>query len=411
MRDGSPFSVRDFRLLLLGQTTSQLGAQVSGVAIPLLAVLVLHASPFQLGVINAAGTLGFAVIGLPAGAWIDRWRRRPVLISSDIIRGALLTTVPLAWLLGILTIWQLVTVSMLVGLARVFFDVGYPSYLPTVIGKDKLLAGNSLMEAIRAFGQVLGPGLGGWLVAVAGAANVVLVQAAAFAISAVSLLSIRVRESPPVADPGRPRLRTQIKQGLLYVANNRILRATAMASAAANFGFAIASAVTFIFLSDVLRLGAAAIGILLALGSVTVIAGAALTPRLARHLGTARVIWLPLAITGPIMLLGALARPGWLVALIVIGSAAGEFGQIIYSITSLSLRQRICPEGMLGRVNSTMRFAILGLFPLGALVGGTLGELVGLRVTLWIALGLVAIAPTPVYLALRHLRDIEEIPA
>ena len=185
---------RDFHLLLVGQTTSQLGTQVSGVAIPLLAVLTLGASPFQLGLVTAAGALAFAVIGLPAGAWVDRWRRRPILIASDLARTALLLTIPVASLVGILTLTQLIVVSLLVGAARVFFDVGYQSYLPTVSGPDRLLGANSAMETVRAGGQVAGPGIGGWLVSLVGAANVMLLQAATFAVSAVSLLAIRAPE-------------------------------------------------------------------------------------------------------------------------------------------------------------------------------------------------------------------------
>jgi MFS family permease len=198
----SLFRHRDFHLLLFGQTTSQLGAQVSGIAIPLLAVLTLHASPLELGLLTASGTLAFAVIGLPAGAWIDRCRRRPILVVSDLSRTALLATIPLAAFLDLLTFTQLIVVSLLTGFARVFFDVGYQSYLPTVIGRGNVLTGNSAMETIRASGQVVGPGLGGWLVGLVGATTVVLIQAATFAASALSLLAIRSPE-PVIA-----RLRT-----------------------------------------------------------------------------------------------------------------------------------------------------------------------------------------------------------
>jgi MFS family permease len=331
------------------------------------------------------------------------------LVSSDIFRAAVLSTVPLAWWLGILTIWQLITVSALVGVARVFFDVAYQNYIPTAIGTDRVLVGNSLMESIRAFGQVLGPGLSGWLVAIAGAANVVLIQAGTFAVSAVSLLSIRVHEPKPVLNPDRPRLRIQITDGLLFVVRNPVLRAMAITSSASNFGFAIASAVTLIFMNGTLGLSPTAIGFVLALGSITVMVGAALTPKLAGHLGSARIIWLALAVTGPITLLGPLAQPGRLVALIIVGTAAGELGQIVYAVTSVSLRQRVCPEHMLGRVNATMRVLVLSLFPLGAVIGGVLGELIGLRGTLWLALGISCVSPTSVYLALRQIRDVSQI--
>jgi MFS family permease len=409
LSDRSLFASRDFRLLLLGQTTSQLGAQVSGVAIPLLAVLTLDATPLELGIVNASSTLAFALIGLPAGAWIDQWRRRPVLVASDLARAALLATIPIAALLGVLTIAQLVVVSLLVGFARVFFDVGYQSYIPSVIGRDRVLAGNSSMETIRASGQVVGPGIGGALVALIGAANVLLVQALTFAVSAVSLIAIRTKEPRIAVHEAPPRLWRQIVEGLRFVARNRILRATAIVSAASNFSFAIASAVTFIFMTRTLELSPVAIGALIAAGSLTVVVGAATTPRLSKLIGSARIIWLSLAVTSPLALLVALAQPGWGLVVLVVGLAAGEFGQIVYSITNVSLRQRLTPDRMLGRVSATMRFLIMGSFPLGALLGGVLGTAIGLRETLWISGGIIVLAPLPLYLALRNIRDVDQI--
>lgn len=398
---------RDFRWLLLGQTTSQFGAQVSGVAIPLLAVLTLGATPFEVGLVTASSTVAFALIGLPAGAWVDRWRRRRILVASDLVRAGLLATIPIAALFGVLTITQLVVVSLLTGFARVFFDVGYQSYLPSVIGKDRLLTGNSAMETIRASGQVAGPGLGGWLVTAVGAANVVLVQAVTFLASAVSLLAIRSSED--VVRRESRGLWSEVREGLAYVARHRVIRAIAITSAVNNFSFAIASAVNFIFMVRTLHLSPAAVGIVLAIGAVTVMLGAALTPRLARWFGWARIIWLSLAVTGPIGLLGPLAQPGRLVLLLVISAAASELGQIVYAITTVTLRQRICPEHLLGRVNATMRFLLMGLFPLGAIVGGTLGNLLGARVTLFVAGLLIVVSPLPVYRALAGDREVGNV--
>jgi MFS family permease len=408
--DRSLFAHRDFRLLLVGQTTSQFGTQISGIAIPLLAVLTLDASPLELGLVTASGTLAFAMIGLPAGAWLDRLRRRPVLVASDLARTVLLATIPLGALLGFLTIPYLVAVSLVTGFARVFFDVGYQSYLPSVIGRHQVLAGNSAMETIRASGQVVGPGIGGALVSLIGAANVVLIQAVTFAVSAASLLAISAREPAIVVPPEAPRLLAQIVEGLSFVRHNRILRSMAIASAASNFSFAAAAAVSFIFLSRTLELSATAIGLIIAAGSVTVVLGAAFTPKLSRLVGSARIIWLSLAVTGPIALVGPLAQPGWLVVLVIVSIASGEFGQIIYAITNVSLRQRLCPDRMLGRVNATMRFLIMGLFPLGALLGGILGEVIGLRGTLWVAGGIIVLAPLPLILALRGTRDVDDLP-
>jgi MFS family permease len=400
VHQGSP-SRRDFRWLLFGQTTSQFGAQLSGVAIPLLAVATLHASPLQAGLVTAAGTAAFAVIGLPAGAWLDRVRRRPVLVASDLCRAALLASLPVMAWLGLLRISHLVVVSLLIGVARVFFDVGYQSYLPAVVGQQRLIAGNSALETVRASGQIAGPGLGGWLVGRLGSANVLAFQAVTLLVSAGCLLAIKTVEPPPVRHSGRAGLRVQIKEGLVFVGSSPVLRALALTSGIGNFSFAVASAVNYIFLVRTLGLTPAAVGAVLATVSVTALVGAAVTPRLARRVGSTRIIWLSLAVTGPVALLGPLARPGWSVGLLVLGAAAGEFGQIVYAITSVSLRQRLCPPELLGRVNATMRILIMGSFPVGALLGGVFGEWLGIRPTLWIALTLAALSPLSVYRTLR----------
>lgn len=404
-----PAARRDFRLLLAGQTTSQLGAQVSGVAVPLLAVVTLHAGPFEVGLVSAAGTVAFALIGLPTGAWLDRVRKRPALVAADAVRALLLASIPVAALLGVLSIAQLVVVMLLSGAARVVFDVGYQSYLPTVTGRDRVLAGNAAMETLRASGQVVGPGLGGVLVTLVGPAAVVLVQAVTFAVSAVSLAAIRTRERPPEGT-GPRHLGREIVEGLGTVARTPVLRATAVASGLSNVAFAVASAVTVLFLARTLLLPPAAIGLVVALGAVGAMAGAALTTRAARAAGSARIVWVSLLVAAPFGVLVPLAQPGWTVALAVVGIAGGELGQLVYAITNVSVRQRVVPERLLGRVNATMRFLVLGAFPLGALAGGLLGAAVGVRGTLWVAAALVLLAPLPLLAALRGVRDVEQLP-
>ncbi|WP_020076298.1 MFS transporter [Cryocola sp. 340MFSha3.1] len=407
----SLFASRDFRLLLIGQTTSQLGAQVSGVALPLLAVVSLDATPFEVGMLGAASTVAFAVLGLPAGAWVDRMRRRPLLVASDLVRAVLLATIPLAAVLGLLTMGQLLVVSLLAGVARVFFDVGYRSYLPSVIGRERVLAGNSSLEFVRASGQVAGPALGGVLVSLIGAATVVLVQAGTFAASALCLLGIRAREDEPTAPEHRRRMRTEIAEGLGFVFRSRVLRSTALASALSNFSFAVASAVKMVFLSRTLGLSPALIGLVIAVGSVTVMVGAAFTTRLSRAVGSVRIVWLSLAVTAPLSLLGAFAQPGWWTLLIVLGIAAGEFGQIVYAITQVSVRQQICPDRVLGRVNATMQVVVMGLFPVGAIVGGLLGDAIGARWTLIVAGILLLACPVILWASLRGVREVADLPA
>ncbi|WP_431280361.1 MFS transporter [Leifsonia poae] len=396
-------------MLLTGQATSQLGAQVSGVAVPLLAVVSLGATPFQVGMLGAASTIAFATIGLPAGAWIDRMRRRPILVASDLTRAILLATIPAAAVLGLLTMAQLVVVSLLTGFARVFFDVGYRSYLPSVIGRDRVLAGNSSLEFVRASGQVAGPAIGGVLVSLIGAATVVLVQAATFVVSALCLVGIRAVEPRPETPTNRRRIPAEIAEGFGFVLRSPALRATATASALSNFSFAMASAVNIVFLSRTLELTPTLIGIVIAVGSVTVMVGAAFTTRLARAVGSVRIVWLSLAVTAPISLASAFAQPGWWTLLVVVGIAAGEFGQIVYAITQLSIRQQLCPDRILGRVNATFQVVVMGLFPVGAIVGGALGDLIGARWTIVAAGVPLLICPFVLWSALRGVRDVHEL--
>ena len=409
MSGTSPFAHRDFRLLLFGQTASQFGAQISAVAVPMLAVLTLHASPLQLGLINASSTLAFALLSLPAGAWLDRVPLRPVLTATDAVRALLLLAVPIAAWCGRLDITQLVVVALLAGVARVFFDVGYQGYLPSVLGTGQVLAGNSAMETARAAGQFAGPGLGGWLIGLIGAADVVGVQAVTFAVSALSLLLIRTRRAPSPQPRERRGLTRQVREGLAFVVHDRVLRAVAVTSAMSNFAFAVSSAVTMIFLTRMLGLSPSLVGLVVGAGSIAAMAGAAMTPRLSRRWGSARVVWLALAVTGPVTLVGPAAQPGWRTGLAVVAGMAGELGQIVYAITNLSLRQVLCPGHLLSRVNATMRFVILGLAPLGALVGGAMAEAVGIRATLFAAQALIVAAPLPVYLALRRTREMSDL--
>jgi MFS family permease len=182
-----------------------------------------------------------------------------------------------------------------------------------------------------------------------------------------------------------------------------------VASAACNLSFAVASAVSILFMSRTLGLSPLAIGLTVAGGSAVVMVGAALTPKVARAVGSARLIWLSLAVTSPLTVLGALAQPGWGLVLLVVGMVAGELGQIVYAITSVSLRQHVCPDHLLGRVNATTTVLIMGLFPLGAVLGGVLGELVGTRATLVVASAILAVAPAVLYATLRHIRNIDDV--
>lgn len=401
----------DFRLLLIGQSASQLGTQVAAVALPLLAITVLHATALQVGLLNAVSTAAFAVLALPAGEVVDRRARRPLLIAADLVRAAVLASIPLAAGLGGVSMAQLIVVCLLVGAARAFFDVGYRSYLPSVVGMDRVLSGNSVMEVCRAGGQVVGPGMGGWLVSALGPAEVVSVQAATFMLSAGALAAVRAREAHPPRGSVQHRPRGAALPGLRWLLGHPVLRATALAGALSNMAFAIASAVSVIFMVRTLRMSPTLIGSTLSAGSLTVLVGAAAVPFLARRVGSARVIWLCLAWTAPFALVGIAAQPGWAVVLVLVSTAAGELGQIVFAISSLSLRQRVCPADLLGRVNAAMQVLVIGLFPLGALLGGALGDLIGPRATLAVSGAMLLACPVLLRWAFRGARDVEQVGA
>jgi MFS family permease len=196
-RGGGLLRHRDVRLLLAGQAVSELGSQVGSIALPLVAVLGLRASPLQVGVLTAAGTVSFAVLALPAGVWVDRLPRRPVLVGADLVRGVALLTVPVAAALHRLTLVQLAVVALAGGVARVLFDVAYPSYLPTLVDRERLVQGNAYLESSRSATQLTGPGLGGWLVQLAGAPAAVVADAVSFLASAGCLLGSSGRPPGP----------------------------------------------------------------------------------------------------------------------------------------------------------------------------------------------------------------------
>lgn len=403
-----PLRHRDFRLLLGGAAVSQVGAHVTLVALPLVAVVYLEASAFEVGLLTAAETAAFLLIGLPAGAWVDRMRRLPILIRADLVRAAVMVSVPLATVAGRLTMVQLYVVALITGVATVFFDVAHQSYLPRLLPRDQLVAGNGALETARSAAQVAGPGLGGWLVQVLGAPLTILANALGYLASALFLRGIRTREPQPEPTPGLS-LRSQVAEGIAFVARHRILRMIAMATAVANFFTAMLVSVQTVFLVRVLELPPAALGLLLSAAAVGGLGGALFAGAAARMVGQARVIWLSTVVTGPFALLWPLAGHGAVAGWFALGSGVVFFGAVVYNVAQVSFRQLLCPDELLGRVNATLRFMVWGTMPLGALAGGAIAGAAGPRTAVWVcAVGMLAV-PVPLLLSpLRRLRDLPD---
>ncbi|MFD6968517.1 MFS transporter [Streptomyces sp. NPDC059949] len=405
---GGLFRVRDFRFLLAGAAAGQVGAQVTLVALPLVAVLELKAPAFQVGLLTAAETAAFLLIGLPAGAWVDRMRKLSLMIRADVVRCLAMASVPLAGVADVLTMAQLYVVALVVGVATVFFDVAHQSYLPQLLPREHLVRGNGALETVRSSAQVTGPGLGGGLVQLVGAHLAILVDAIGYAVSALFLLAIRRPESKPEPVPGAS-LRKEVGEGLRFVLGHPLLRVIAATTGLGNFFTAMLMATQTVFLVRVLGLAPSAVGVMLSASAVGGLVGALCAGRLAGRFGQARIIWLSALATGPFALLWPLSGKGAAAALFALASAAVFFGAVVYNVAQVSFRQSLCPPRLLGRMNATLRFLMWGTLPLGALVGGAVAEASGARTALWIcAVGFLAV-PLPLLLSpLRRMRELPE---
>ncbi|MFF3286080.1 MFS transporter [Streptomyces sp. NPDC003023] len=405
---GGLFRMRDFRLLLAGAAAGQVGAQVTLVALPLVAVLELEATAFQVGLLTAAETAAFLLIGLPAGAWVDRMRKLSLMIRVDLVRAAAMASIPSAAVAGVLTMPQLYAVALVTGVATVFFDVAHQSYLPQLLPREQLVAGNGALETVRSSAQVTGPGLGGGLVQLVGAHFAIVADAIGYAVSALFLRGIRQPESKPEALPGAS-LRADVAEGLRFVLGHPLLRVIAVATGLGNFFTAIVMATQTVFLVRVLGLEPLAVGLMLSASAVGGLAGALCAGKLADRFGHARMIWLSPLVTGPFALLWPLSGRGASAVMFAIASGAVFFGAVVYNIAQVSFRQALCPPRLLGRMNATLRFLMWGTLPLGALAGGAVAGAFGTRTALFVcAAGFLAV---PLPLLLSPLRRMRELPA
>jgi MFS family permease len=403
----------DFLKLWTGQTISGFGSQITILAVPVVAALTLKVSPFQFGLIATIEFLPYMLMSLPAGVWVDRLRRRPILIVADLGRAISLLSIPLAFAFGALTLWQLYVVVLVNGCLTVFFDVAYQSYLPSIVERDQLVEGNGKLETTRTISQRLGPGLAGILVTLLSAPFAVVFDAVSFLISAGFVAWIRRPEpSAPVHDEktGRRRsMRAEIVTGLRYVARQRLLRAMAATVAIEIFFGNVADSILILYLVTERGFTPALIGLAFSIGSVGVIVAALLTSRTTKVLGVGPLLILS-AVGSSMSWLLVAAAPDSLLFVGLVGTilALGFFG-VAWNINALSLRQAVTPGPMLGKANASMRFISWSVIPFGTMAGGFLGGVIGLHNTIWVgAIGCV-VAFLPV--ALSPLRQVRDMPA
>lgn len=402
----SLFRHRDFMLLWTGQSISELGSSVTTVALPLIAVVLLHASTFEVGLLSAAVTVPFLVIALPAGLVVDRVTKRWLMIGCDAIRMLAIGSVPAAGAFGALTLGQLYAVAIVGGVCTVFFDVAYQSYVPSLVSPRQLLDGNGKLGATQEVARVVGPGLGGALFGLVRSAAL-SADAVSYAVSTVSMLAIRTREKRSVPAGPRAGLRAELLAGLSFALGHPVLRKIMACTSTANLFFSMASAIEIVFLVRVVHVSPSYTGLLVAAGGLGGVAGGILSRPIGRRVGTARIIWVAPLVLGLPAVLIPLTEPGWRLALFPVGLAAFSMSAVLYNVSQLSFRQAICPPELLGRMNAAVRWLVWGTLPLGGLAGGVLGSAVGVRPTIWVAIAGSWLAGWWVFFSpLRTMRDI-----
>jgi MFS family permease len=388
-----------FRTLWLGQTFSLFGSQVTLLALPLSAILVLKASPFEMGLLGAVEYAPFLFLTLFAGAWVDRVRRRPVMLAANLVRAGLIGAIPVAAALGLLSLPLLVVVALAGGCGAVLFEVAYLAFVPSLVGRDRLTKVNARLFSSASAAEIAGPGLAGVLISLVGAPFALAADALSYVVSAASLASIREPEPAP-APRNSGDLRAEIAEGARAVFGHPLLRAFAFEAATFNLFYAVFNAAFLLFLTRELGLAPAVVGSIFVIGAVGSLAGSLVAGRLAGRLGLGRTIagsmivaciaYLPIPVVDR-------SWPATVALLALVLAVAGAFIAITV-IHVMTIRQTVTPDRLLARMNATYRTLGYGVMPIGALLGGIIGEAFGLRAAL--AVGAIGIASAPLWVIL-----------
>jgi MFS family permease len=439
----------DFSKLWVASTISLFGTQVSQLAIPVIAVLILEAPAFQVALLGTFEFLPFLLFTLPAGVWVDRLPRRRILISGDLGRAVLLATIPIAYAFNALTIWQLYVVGFLVGICTVFFDVADQSYLPTVLERDELIDGNGKLQAAASTAQLLGPPTGGGVVALLTAPFAVILDAISYVVSALLIFAIRRQErTAPSADPGaeavgassagmegtlesptgaasvaaessvaseteQASVRREVAEGLRFVLGHRYLRNIAATTGSSNLFTNILFAIFPVFAYVNLSLTPDTVGLIGGAFGAGALLGAMIAGRVGERLGIGHAIVASILVGSAGNLAFPLATHDTALWLIGGGGFFGGMASVVYNVNQVSLRQAICPERMLGRMNATMRFLVWGTIPIGQIIGGLIASAfptptAGVHAAIWVGAVGGMVAFLPVFFS--PVRSLQRIP-
>ena len=365
----------DFLKLWAAQSVSVIGSAVTQLALPTAAILALHANPFEVGLLAGLQRLPFLFFSLPAGAWLDRVNRRPVMIACDAGRAAVLALVPVAGLLGALALWQLYLAAFAVGSLTVFFDVAYLAYLPALVPRRDLMAGNQRLQMTRSVADLTGPGLAGLLIQAAGAAQAITANSVSYLFSAVMLFLVRAEPRIPPRPPAS--MREEIGEGLRWVFRHALLRSQLIGLTVAGFGFFFALPMELVFAYNRLHLTPGLVGLVFVLQGVAAIVGLWIAPRVVRALNLGRTMWVTQIGVGVGFILVPVAVLG--LPLLVLTAAEALIGLFdsIQDVNQVTLRQSLTPPRLQGRMNATFRLFYWGSWPIASFAGGAVGSLVG----------------------------------
>ncbi|MFE0645077.1 MFS transporter [Streptomyces sp. NPDC058877] len=389
---GPPGRLPGLRQLLFAQSLSQAGFVVLNLAMPLLAATGLRATPLQVSLVAAAQTAAFLLIGLPVGVWVDRMRKRPVMIAADLARAVALGVVPVLWALDALTVVHLCAVAFVVGLATVFFDIADQSYLPHLVGSEGLVTANSRLVVVDQTAAVAGPGIAGLIVQAVTAPSAVMVSAIAYVGSALCVARIVDRRPEPVDRTPRDRLGRAVLQGIRYLWGHPVLRWLVACSTTMTFCWSMGYGMLLVLLARDLGLSALTIGLLFTAGGAGGLCATVVVRRVVERLGDGRAVVLSVTLAAPCTLLAGLTGSGARLVFVVCAQFAFAAGLVIYNVAQVSYRQRTVPAHLLGRVNATIRFFAWGARPLGVLLGGALAEFHGVRFAIWVGAAGTALA-------------------
>jgi MFS family permease len=384
----------EFLKLWGGQGISEIGSQVSALALPTVAILLLGATPFQVGLLVAFENLAFPVLGLVAGVYVDRLRRRPLMIACDLGRMLALASVPIAFVFNVLAMPQLYAVALITGVGTVFFDVSYQSYLPALIPRPDLVEGNTKLQVTGSVAQMAGPALAGFLIQLVGPARAVAADAASFLVSVASLLWIRRPEpSPqPATASGRRGFWLEMWEGIQVVFGNPTIWKIAGSTSTSNLGSNLFFAVYLIFAYRVLHLSPGVIGVIFGAGAIGGLLGALSASWVARRLGLGPTLFVTIVIGGLAMVLVPIAQFGFAIPLLLASTVVGSFTGPVYNINQVSLRQAITPDRVQGRMNATVRTVIWGTIPIGAFLGGVIGSTYSVLLAMYIGIAIATFA-------------------